>query len=74
MTIKTYDQVDIFVAITQTLKPILYPDYSSMEVDEWAGKILEALSAEDVPYEYEPENCPHDYLISECAGCGYRAG
>ena len=25
-------------------------------------------------YEYGAEDCPHDYLISKCAGCGYEAG
>jgi hypothetical protein len=41
--VKTYDSVDVFLAVTKILKPALYPEYSGMEVDEWAGKILEEL-------------------------------
>lgn len=41
----SYDSVDVFLAVTKVLKPILYPEHSSMEVDEWAGKILEELDS-----------------------------
>jgi hypothetical protein len=45
-------------------------------LENWRVVHLERVVSfeKEIEYEYDPEDCPHDYCTSKCTGCGYEAG